>query len=82
MLSCKDATRLIATDAWRAASFRGRLALGLHLAMCRYCRAYARSLRLIGETARRLYGTMPADGEHAQATLDTLQQAIRQSHAD
>jgi hypothetical protein len=82
MLSCKEATRMIAGDTGRDTSLRGRLSLTLHLAMCRTCRAYARSLRLIGETARRLYQPSPADLERSQATLDAVRRTIRTPPGD
>jgi hypothetical protein len=73
---------MIASDAHRDASFRSRLSLFVHLAMCRYCRAYARSLRLIGETARRFYASTPAEGERLVATLSAVQEAIHQAPAE
>ena len=73
---------MIASDARGEASFRSRLALFIHLAMCRYCRAYDRSLRLIGATARRLYAATPTNAERSQATLNAVQQAIHQSPAE
>jgi hypothetical protein len=73
---------MIASDARRSASARDRLALWLHLAMCRYCRAYERSLRAIGDAARRLYETATPDAERAEATLDAVRQAIPQPPPD
>lgn len=62
---------------------RGRAtSLFVHLAMCRYCRAYARSLRLIGETARRFYASTPAEGKRLEATLSAVQEAIHQAPAE
>lgn len=76
MLSCKEASRMIASDARRSASVRDRLALFFHLAMCRYCRAYERSMRAIGVATRRLYETTAVDVERARATLDAVRQAM------
>ena len=53
MLRCKDVTELIGTDGVAAAPFRTRMGVRMHLAWCRHCRAYARSLRQIAEVARR-----------------------------
>jgi len=69
---------MIASDAGRDARIGARLSLALHLAMCRYCRAYARSLRMIGDTARRLYRAVPGEAERSQSTLDAVRRAISQ----
>jgi hypothetical protein len=76
MLSCKEASKMIASDVGDRRSLGDRLALALHLAMCRYCRAYARSLRMIGDTARRLYRPASDDAERSQSTLDAVRRAI------
>jgi hypothetical protein len=44
MLRCKDVAELVGTDALAHAPLRQRLAVWMHLAMCRHCRAYVRSL--------------------------------------
>ena len=54
MLRCRDITELVGADALARAPLRDRSGVFLHLLMCRHCRAYVRSLRLLGETARRL----------------------------
>ena len=54
MLRCRDVTELVGTDALPRAPLRDRIGVRLHLLMCRHCRAYVRSLRQLGETARRL----------------------------
>lgn len=53
MLRCKDVTELIGTGGLSAAPLRTRMGVRLHLAWCRHCRAYARSLRQLAELARR-----------------------------
>ena len=45
MLTCKDVATAIGRDEWRAASWRRRLALRLHLLMCSHCRRYAAQIR-------------------------------------
>jgi len=55
MLSCKDVVALVASDAWRDPPVFRRLAVLVHLAMCRHCRAYVRQLRRLGDAARRLF---------------------------
>lgn len=52
MLSCKQASSLVSRAMDEPLSLRQRLALRLHLAMCRYCSRFARQLRLVRRVAR------------------------------
>ena len=54
MLSCRDVVQLLGTDAIGQASLRQRVAVRLHLMMCRHCRAYQRSLRRLASLARQM----------------------------
>ena len=45
MLTCKDVATAIGQDEWRTASWRRRLALRVHLLMCRHCCRYAAQIR-------------------------------------
>ncbi len=56
MLTCREVTRAIATDELSEAGIGRRLAVRLHLFMCRDCRRYAAQIRAIGEAARGLFG--------------------------
>jgi len=68
MLKCNEVTRLYASDAARSASLRKRLALRIHLLMCRHCRRYVRELRAIGEAVRDL-GRQAPDHDQDQEAL-------------
>ncbi len=72
MLTCKDVATAIGRDEWRAASWRRRLALRLHLLMCAHCRRYAAQIRAIGTAARNL---LREHGEDPKA-LERLQERI------
>ncbi len=72
MLTCRDLTRMIASEELAEAGWRRRLVVRFHLAMCRYCRRYAAQLRAIGEAARRMLRSGDADS----TTLDRLERAI------
>ena len=72
MLNCKDVTRKIASDEFRKAGWRGRLAVRLHLFLCRHCRRYAVQLRVIGAAARELCGPRSQD----TSTLERLERQI------
>jgi predicted anti-sigma-YlaC factor YlaD len=76
MLSCREVTSLTASDRLAAAGFRQRLAVRVHLLMCRHCRRYARQLRAMARAARELArGTETTPG---QAALEArLLEAIR-----
>ena len=47
MLNCRDASRLTSEDLDHPLSWSKRLALKLHLSMCRYCKRYARQLSFL-----------------------------------
>ena len=72
MLTCKDVAKAIGQDEWLTASWRRRLALRVHLLMCRHCRRYATQIRAIGTAARRLFREQ---GEDPKA-LARLQERI------
>lgn len=62
MLRCKDVAELIGTDTLLQAPLRQRLAVKVHLAMCRHCRAFARSLTLLARMARQAAGLESSAG--------------------
>ncbi len=72
MLTCRDLTRMIASEEFAEAGWRRQLVVRFHLAMCRHCRRYAAQLRAIGKAARR----MLRGGDADPATLDRLERAI------
>jgi hypothetical protein len=75
MLRCREVVELLATDAWRAAPLTRRLSLGVHLMMCRHCRAYRRALRRLGDAARRLYLNATTDPEQVERLLSIVRRA-------
>ncbi len=50
MLTCKEVSRAMASDAMRNAPLVVRLQLRAHLMICDRCRAFAEELRVIGAT--------------------------------
>lgn len=54
MLRCNEVTRLCASEDIRDAPWRTRVAVRIHLMMCRHCRRYVRELARIGEAVRAL----------------------------
>lgn len=74
MLRCEEVAQLIGSDTLAQAPMRTRLAVRLHLTMCRQCDAYAQSLQRIAETARRL---AQGDREVSDARADAIVEAVR-----
>ena len=72
MLACKEVTRIVAAEELDEAGWNRRLAVRLHLLMCRHCRRYAAQLRAVGKAARNIWGTRQADSE----AIERLERAI------
>jgi hypothetical protein len=77
MQRCRDVIDLVGSGEWRAAPLRRRLALAMHLAMCRHCRAYTVSLRRIGDAARRLYRSERLDAERVERLIRKVRDAAQ-----
>jgi len=76
MMTCKEVSTLVSTGDLQAASLVRRLGAGLHLAMCRHCRAFRRQLNAMGDAARELsaaFGTEPRSAFEA----DLVQRLLR-----
>lgn len=69
MLRCNEVTRLHASEELRRASWRTRLAVRVHLMMCRWCRRYVRELISIGEAARRAARARALDPQQVEALV-------------
>lgn len=86
MLTCSEVTRLVASDEVRTASLRVRVAVRVHLAMCRHCRRYRRELKAIAAAVRRnagaLFGSEPADSDRMHRIHTAVVQEIRGQHAE
>ncbi len=72
MLTCKEVSRIIASDELAEAGLRRRLAVRFHLWMCRHCRRYATQIRQLGDMARGMFRGRSEDPE----TLARLQNQI------
>jgi hypothetical protein len=59
MLNCREVTAKIARDEFVGAPWRTRLAMRIHLILCRHCRRYSHQLRAIGEAGREVWGPPP-----------------------
>jgi predicted anti-sigma-YlaC factor YlaD len=54
MMTCKDVSLTISTGDLDTARVPTKMAVWMHLAMCRHCRAFRRQLKAIGLAARRI----------------------------
>lgn len=69
MLRCNEVTRLYSSDEVRHSSLRKRLAVRVHLMMCRSCRRYVKELEAIGDAIRRATLDAPEAPERLEALV-------------
>lgn len=78
MLSCReivdDADRLIAGEL----SLSRRVAVRMHLAMCRHCNRYVRQLRLLVGAVPHMHDQ--ADGHEVTKIMDCIHEKERDAH--
>lgn len=60
MLRCRELVHRVTRDDLGSLPLRERIAIGMHLMMCRHCRAYVRSLKRLRVLARAIWGDIPA----------------------
>jgi hypothetical protein len=72
MLTCREVTRLVASDALAWAPLRRRLEVRLHLLMCEHCSRYVRELRAIGAALRSRFK------DHIPSPTERLELRIRE----
>ncbi len=76
MMTCKEVSTLVSTGALQGVSFARSLGVGLHLAMCRHCRAFRRQVNAIRDAARALSAAF--DAEPPSAFEANLLKRLRQ----
>lgn len=70
MMTCKEVSTLMSTGGLNDARWSVRVAVRLHLSMCRHCRAFKRQLEALASAARALSASVGAElAEHFEATL-------------
>ena len=72
MPKCREVAAAVASDELARRLWHQRLAIRLHLAMCRHCRRYAAQLAAIGAGARSLYASEALNEALAESILDSL----------
>lgn len=53
MLRCREISKLVSESMERKLSFRERVQLTMHMAMCRLCAGFAKQVRLLRVAARQ-----------------------------
>jgi len=82
MLTCKEVSHSIATDEVQTAGWRQRLAVKLHLLMCRHCRRYSRQIREIGDAAQGVFGRDSLDSTSRDRLRDSILDRLPASQED
>jgi len=77
MMSCREVTRIVASDELAEAPRARRLAIRFHHLICRYCRRYASQLRALGEAARKMWGPGSRDPDSISRLEHVLLDEIR-----
>jgi hypothetical protein len=70
MLSCKQVARLLSTEELHRADFSTRWGVRMHLWMCRHCSRLAAQIRMLGSTARAVYGVQPGRTDREGESLE------------
>jgi len=76
MMTCKEVSTLVSTGDLQAASLLRRLGVGVHLAMCRHCRAFRRQVNAMADAARALHAGFGAEPRLA-FEADVVQRVLR-----
>lgn len=89
MLNCKETAYAVSTEDVVPVGWGQRLAVRLHLMMCRHCRRYAKQMQAMGNAARDVFQHPPKDPSSPESPenlaklqsdiLDRLSQTSRQN---
>lgn len=69
MLTCEEAVRLLSESLDRGLPLSRRLALRMHLLMCKYCSRFRRQALFLRETVRRLRNQIEQEDIQTPRTL-------------
>ena len=72
LLNCEDVIKSVSSDQLLKTGWRHRLAVRLHLLMCRNCRRYQEQIRAIGSAARQTLGSVPSEDEALERIKDKI----------
>lgn len=75
--TCKEVTRMVATDDLERAGWSTRLRARMHLLMCAHCRRYAHQLQAIADRVRALAdGGVTQDADALRALEDDITRTV------
>lgn len=79
MMTCKQVSTLLSTGLLDDAVWRTRMAVRLHVSMCRHCRAFKRQLESLANAARSLSSDHQAEppADYEAQLYETLQRRRR-----
>lgn len=79
MMTCKDVSTLLSTGGLDDAAWGTRMAVRLHLSMCRHCRAFKRQLEALASAARSLSTDHQAEppADYEAKVFESLQRRRR-----
>lgn len=75
MIRCKEVATLLSIDQLASQPVWRRVAVRVHLMMCRHCRRFARQMSLLTQAATRLGATF--DAEVGADFLQRVQERLR-----
>ena len=83
MLRCREISRLVSESMDHDLSFRQRMQMRMHLAMCRLCSGFARQLRLLRRAARENPERLTDTGDDTDSRLsDEARERIKTALKD
>lgn len=74
MLDCRQSSKLVSDAMDRRLTGRERIALRLHLLMCRYCRTFARQLGYLRELVSQ--AGLPQDERLSEQQREQLRESL------
>ncbi|GIW92103.1 MAG: hypothetical protein KatS3mg110_0144 [Pirellulaceae bacterium] len=76
MLNCREVSRLVSESFDRRLPWRARFLVAFHLAMCRICSGFRRTLRLMEREVRRQAGNLPSPEDPVEQLPDDARQRL------
>ena len=82
VLTCKEVSRMIASDELKTNSWLGCLEARFHLMMCRHCRRYSRQIQALGSAVRRTLGGNDLDQDSRGRLRESILRRLSRPEED